>query len=491
MDISSIFSSRDSIEFLVRQYMSIEEQPRNELLDDRDFLNTRKSVLSELDSLLSTLKTKSERLNDTVFDYFAAKKAVSSDSEKFTVSAASAASVGNHSLSVDRLAIADTRVSDQFTDTNTSFSGFTTDQTFTIEVAHPTDADPDYREQISVTVEASVFSQSDDDVLAAIANAIDSAMDDAVTAGTIDNDEVVQASVVSEESGKSRLVLRSEQSGYTNRIVFGSSSLLDTLGVNTNAQTSGTSGGYVTDPGTSASDSQLNSSFTLDGLTFYRDSNNVTDALDGVTLRLRDVFTSQETVTVTADVDAVRSELDSFIESYNDVIDFLRKGSLEPGENGRRGVFADDVIYRNMLTDLRGIMSDIVDTTLTSSYDRLYNIGIEADSDGKLSFKDVDKLSTALEINSEYVADLFNSDNGVSVQLESFIDKYVNAGGTINESKQGIDRQIESLDTRLDLLDELLVRREAQLRDEFAELQSVMTRLNDQQAFLGSILSTF
>ncbi|MGH1364967.1 MAG: flagellar filament capping protein FliD [Calditrichia bacterium] len=491
MDISSIFSSRDSIEFLVSQYMSLEEQPRNELLADRAYLDTRKSVLSELDSRLSTLQNKAERLNDTVFDYFAAKKAATSDSEKFTVSAASAASVGNHSLSVERLAISDTRVSNQFTDSDTSFSGFSGDQTFTIEVAHPTDADPDYREQISVTVEAAVFSQSDDDVIAAVANAIDAAMDAAVTAGTIDNNEVVQASVVSEESGKSRLVLRSDQAGFANRIVFGSSSLLDTLGVNTNAQSSGASGGYITDPGTSASDSLLNSKFTLDGLTFYRDTNNITDAVDGVTIRLRDVFTSQETITVSADTGAVKAELDSFLESYNEVVDYLRQGTLEPGANGRRGVFADDVIYRSMLTDLRGIMSGVVGTTLTSSYDRLYNIGIEADSDGKLSFKDTDKLNAALETNSEFAADLFNSEDGIAQALDGFIDKYVKAGGTITESKQGIDTQIQSLDSRIGLLDELLIRRETQLRDEFAELQSVMTRLNDQQAFLGTILASF
>ena len=46
---------------------------------------------------------------------------------------------------------------------------------------------------------------TDDEVLLAIASAINTAMSDAVVAETIESDEVIHASVVSEESGKSRL----------------------------------------------------------------------------------------------------------------------------------------------------------------------------------------------------------------------------------------------------------------------------------------------
>ena len=52
-------------------------------------------------------------------------------------------------------------------------------------------------------------------------------------------------------------------------------SLLSTLEISNSVQSSGTSGGYITDVGTSASDSLLNSKLLVDGLTFYRDSNTI------------------------------------------------------------------------------------------------------------------------------------------------------------------------------------------------------------------------
>ncbi len=486
MDISSIFNSRDSIDFLVQQFMRFEVEPRDRLLDSRDVLTDRKSVLSELDSKLSALRNQADRLNSAVFDYFGAKTTDTSDPEKFRATAASEATIGNHSLSVQRLASSDTRVSNQFTDSGTSFSGFTTDQTFTIQVGSPTDADADNRVDISITVEASAFSGTDDAALVAVAGAINSAMNEAVINETIDNDEVVNASVVKEENGTSRLVLRSEKTGYTHRMSFGSSSLLDTLGVNSASQSSGVSGGYITEVGTSATDSELNTQFTMDGLTFYRDSNTIDDALDGLTLELLDTFTTNETLTISADVETVQGEIESFLEAYNEALEYL--GDSTRGGEGRRAALADDVIYRGLVTDIRGIMTDVVSGTLTSNYDRLFNIGIEADSDGKLSIEDSEKLSTALKTNSRYVSDLFNSENGYSTRLESFIDGYVKAGGTISNSTSNIDNQIETLDNRIDLLNDLLVSREEQLRDELAEMQTLMTTLSGQQAFLGALI---
>ncbi|MFQ5485358.1 MAG: flagellar cap protein FliD N-terminal domain-containing protein, partial [Desulfobacterales bacterium] len=220
VDIESIFSSQSSIDRLVGQYIALERQPLDALLNKKNTLESKKDVFNELDSKLSSLYTVTEKLTDPITDYFSAKKASTSDETKVTASAGSSSVLGNHSISVERLAISDTRVSTQYADTATSFTGFTADQTFTINVAHPTDADSSNRVDISVTVSSATFSKTDDEVLLDIASAVNSAMSNAVTAETIDSDEVIHASVVTEESGKSRLMFRSERSGYTYRQGF-------------------------------------------------------------------------------------------------------------------------------------------------------------------------------------------------------------------------------------------------------------------------------
>lgn len=487
-EITSMFSSSNSIEYLVEQYMRLESRPKDALVNQKNELDQRNKILSDLDSTLSALESKAERLTDPITDYFAYKNAASSDEDKLIATAGATAQLGNHSISVDRLAIADTRVSKQYTDTDTSFTGFTTDQTFSIEVAHPTDVDESNRESISVTVASSVFTQEDEAVLYDIADAINSAMSTAVTAETIDSNEVVHASVVTEESGKSRLILRTEESGYTYRMDFTDSgdSLLAALEVNAAVQSSGTSGGYITNVGTSATDSELNAKFTVDGLTFYRDSNNVTDALTGVTLKLQDTFATDQTVTVTTDTDTVKGEVNAFLEAYNDALKFLKENTTINSTTYERGALADDITYRGIMYELRNMTITSVSGVSNSDFSKLFNIGIEADSEGYLSIEDDEKFVEALEANSTYVSEIFNASDGIAEEIKSYLDNYVKTGGTIDGSKNNIESQQIYLDDRIDLMDEILAGREAQLRREFTELQDLMYRLSNQQSFFSS-----
>jgi len=487
MDLSSV-GSQSSIYQLIDQYMALEQIPRNRLITQKTALNDKKTVFSELDSVLSTLKTKLSYLTDPIVNPFFAKTSSSSDSEKVGITAQGSAVSGNHSISIERLAKADTRVSNQFNDSNTSFNGFTTDQTFSITVGHPTDEDPDNRVQIDVTVAASVFSGTDEQALDGISNAIEAAMGQAVSDELIDGDEVVHASVVNEEIGTSRLVLRSEQTGYTNRIEFGASTLLDTLNINAATQSSGTTGGYIIPVGTSRTDSELNAKFTIDGLTFYRDTNVIDDALDGITIKLLDTFAEDETITVQTDVEVVRKDVDDFIEKYNEAIKFLRDNTKTNATTHERGALANDTVYGAIVGDFRGITGASISGTTSSDYALLYNIGIEAGEDGTLSIKDSDKFTSALEINALYVSDLFNSDNGIASQLVDYIDKFVSAGGTINSSKKQIDSHLSSLNDRIGYMDEVLEKKEKQYFDEFTSLQQTMYELQAQQQFFNSFL---
>ena len=69
-DIGSMFSSSNSVENLVYQYMRFEQGPRNRILARQGELNNKKSILSQLDSKLSTLYSATDRLTDSVINYF-------------------------------------------------------------------------------------------------------------------------------------------------------------------------------------------------------------------------------------------------------------------------------------------------------------------------------------------------------------------------------------------------------------------------------------
>ena len=515
-DISSIFDSKNSIDYLVSQYIQLESRPKNTIVQNKENLTKRRATLSTLDSKLSSLNSVSGRLTDDITDYFSLKKASTTDSNLLGASASYSASSGTHDITVDRLASSDTRVSKQFTDTDSSFTGITTDQTFTITVGNyytdgnsssSTYGDSIYqRVNIDVTIEASVFTQADKEVLTDIASAIKDAMGEALTTSVdYDNDgdddeyklnnlDIINTDVVEEENGVSRLIFRSASSGYSYRMDFTDSSdnLLTLLEINSGSQSSGTSGGYITTVGTGITNSELNSKFSLNGLTFYRDSNNVTDALTGVTLSLLDTFSDAETLTVSADVEGVKKEVQDFLDAFNEAINYLKENAEMDPISKNKGILSSDTLYRQLSSDLRFKLATVVSNASSATYDRLYDLGIEPNSSGNYSIVDTSKFTVALEANSKNVADIFNADtNGIATLINDYVDNYVKVGGTIDASKEAVDDSIIQLNERISYWDEILLKRETQLRDDFSRIQTMMSQLSRQQAFLSNFGSRF
>ncbi len=491
---SDIFvGGNSSINRYIKTLLSLEAQPRHDLEDKKTVLNRRSAVLTDLDSKLSSLNSLAERLTDPLTNYFAAKTTSTSDADLITATAGSTALAGNHDVTITRLASADTRVSKQYTKTATDLNTFFNtngSQTFQIDVAHPTTADSTNRETISVTINSS--GATNDDVLDDIVLAVNEAMSVAVTAGTIDADEKTTASVVHETDGTSRLIFKSGQSGYTYRQTFTDSgnSLLSTLEISNNVLSSGTSGGYITAIGTSASDSSLNSQLQVDGLTFYRDSNSITDILDGVTLNILNTTASTETVQVTGDTAAVKKEIDDILSSYNDVIKYIREKINTDPDTYNRGVLAGDSQYRNLRSTLRSIMTGQVTSANSGNPNYLFEIGITAASDGTLSISDSEEFEDALLASSSAIADLFNSANGVATQLKTELDTFIKVGGLIKDGKDSVANRIKNIDGHIKRFDERAARRELQLRTEFAKMQQMSVLLGGQFAAFQSFISS-
>ena len=109
-DIGSIFDSRDSINYLVSQYIQLESRPRDKIIENREKLTAKQKILTSLDSKLSALNSSAERMTDEITDYFSIKKATSSKEEDLLATAGSNGALGTHSITVERLATSDTKI---------------------------------------------------------------------------------------------------------------------------------------------------------------------------------------------------------------------------------------------------------------------------------------------------------------------------------------------------------------------------------------------
>ena len=230
----------------------------------------------------------------------------------------------------------------------------------------------------------------------------------------------------------------------------------------------------------SHSNSWLNANF------WNRNSNNISDALTGVTLDLLNTFATPQAITVSADVDGVKKEVQDFLDAFNSSIDYLRENAEMNPESKNRGVLADDGLYRQMTSTLRSKLNTIVTNTSSSIYDRLFDLGIESDTTGHYSIVNSNKFEIALDSNTRIVSDLFNATDGIATLVKTYVNAFVKVGGSIDASKSSLQDSILQLNTRITYWDSVLAKREVQLRDEFTRIQTMMSQLSQQQSFINN-----
>lgn len=483
---SAVYNANSPYEMLISSMITIERQPQLRLKDERSEQNRMNGVLSDLHSKLSAFHSLVKRFDDPFSNPFGSR-GVASNSTAFSASASESSVFGAHTLKVERLASTDNRISQQFGSTGNSLRAFFDSngaQTFTVQIASPTSDDANHRVDVSITVDPA--GTTDAEILKEISSAINTSMNTAAADGTVKKAEIANSSVVNETSDTSRLSLRSGQTGFANRLLFGDSAagLLGFLGVTNDTLAAGTGGGQVVAVGTSETDSELNSKFVLNGLTLYRSKNEVPDALDGVTIQLKQVMTDPSSFTVEPNAEVAQKEVNDFIKSYNDILNFIKGKSTIDADAGIRGDFANDSAYRELRFGMRMDIVGRVSSQPAEAPAYITDLGIEIGSDGSLSIKDSETLLSALHKDPEAVRSLFSGTDGIAKRLETRIDQFVGTNGLIKGRQKVIDERIRRYDQRITDMDDHLARRETQLRMQFAKLQETVALLQGQQQML-------
>ena len=476
---------------LIDQMISSERAPARRLENKRSEQNVFKGVLSDFDSKLSDLRSELKDLSSKVSNPFGAVAANTSEgTTAFSVTADDFASPGSHSLDVQQLAQTDTRVSQSYTsdeagtDSLRSFFDTNGAQSFSISVANPTDADPDNRVDIAVNVDP--VGTTNKEILEEISSAINTAMASAVDDGTLDGGNRASVSLVNQTSDTVRLSMRSGETGYKNRLEFTDSAggLLNALQVTQNDTTTDDgSGGQIYAVGTSETDSALSSKFVLDGLTLYRNTNSVDDAIKGLTISLEETTTQPQNFSVAPDEKAIEDTVKSFIEKYNGVLDYVQNKSKIDPETDTRGPFASESRFRSLRFNLRTDAAQPVTGLPNDAPQRLSNIGITIENNGKLELSDTDKLTAAISENADAVQNLFSSDDGIGTRMLERVERFVGSDGVLNRRKESIDRSNRRIDDRIDRIDRRLERRREQLQAQFAQLQAMQQQIQGQGRF--------
>jgi len=304
----------------------------------------------------------------------------------------------------------------------------------------------------------------------------------------------VRASVIKDTSTTARLVIKSTKSGSDNVLnltdINGSDILESLEFVDKKGKrqlNSGTGGGFLVQDA-----ADLDALFNVDGVDIIKGTNEISDIISGVTIKLLGVQEPGDapmTVTVGNDISNAKSEIEKFIEKYNETITYLNEKTKVDTVKFTRGDFTGNATFTGLKFSLRSAISNFNTGLPSEDLQFLSQIGLTTSREGTLSIKDSEKLDDALTTKLDQVSNLFSAENGIAKSLETLLDRFVSSGGAVDRGRNSIKRQLSSIDVRIKNYEARLVIREDSLRRKFTDLQRMLNLLNSQQAAMQSIFS--
>jgi len=419
------------------------------MTDKKSDLTTSISAMGAFKSALDKLQTSMEDLSKA--KSFKESTATGTD-EFIKVSSDTTAQLGQFDVKVNNLAQAHKSMSSTFTDTEAVGGG-----TLTFATA-------DASSTFDIVVDTT-------DTLADIRNKINDSSDNTSTTATI----------ITEAGGAQRLVLSAKETGITNAI---------------NVSASGATG-RVSDL-TTASLTELtpakDASITVDGAIELTSSTNVfKDAIQGVTI---DVLKShgvdeKSSLGIEENNKIVEEGLKSFVSSYNELTDLVKKMTKGGGEDEASGILSGDSMLRSVTSKLRSFLSSSYDTGNGGDLS-LTQLGVSADRYGVLSF-DQEKLDNQLSTNPAAVQQFFvgsDSSPGFAASMDSFIKNYTESSGLVDSRVEGYNKQMTRLDESMEAFTLKMDKYETRLFAQYNAMDAMVASMSATSSFVMGQLNS-
>lgn len=455
MGISSAgIGSGLDVNSLVSQLMQLERQPLDSLSNKKSVANNQLSAFGTIQSALASFRDSLTNLK-TNLD-FAVFKATSSDATVLDATTDSTASTGPHSIVVSQLARADISLTNSvhFTTSTDAMGSVAQNDAGGAASLTGTTLTFDLGSSTSPTKTFNVNVDFSTDSLETIKDRINSST----------SNDFVTASVLNDGTGY-RLVLTAKNTGADNKVfVSGDTNLA--FGYTDQTKQEG-----------------VNATLSVDGINISKDSNTITDVIQGVTLNLKDVSTSTVTLKVDNDTDAITKKVNDFISAYNKlastISDLHKKGGTLEADNSATSVIYQLQSVFNAPASLSG-----------NAFSWLAQIGISFNKDGTLAL-DSTTFTNALGSNYNDVVALFSdSTQGFSQRLYTAASNMLDSSGLVQSRIDGLNTTINTIDANMDQMNVRLDNVEKRLRTQFANLDALLGTMRNTSSYLASQLSS-
>lgn len=426
--VSSVGQSGLPIDSIVSSLMSVAQQPITQIQTQVSSYNAKLSAYGTLKSGLSTFQTALNNLSSP--GKFNAQSVTLTDSSSISATSDGTATNGNHSISVSQLATSQRITTSAYSDASTTFG------TGSLKISFGTYTPANGNTAASFTPNSSksaitVNIDSSNNTLSGIRDAINA------------QNASVTASIVNDGTGN-RLVITSTDTGAVNSLKI---DVNDNDGNNTDGSGLST---FAYDPTASSGSgknltelqSAQNALLNVDGLNISKASNTITDVIQGVTLNLKSVTSTTNSMTIATDNSTIKSSVQSFVDAYNKLNSSLRDlTKFVDGGSSSNGPLLGDSVARDVTVKLGLMMSNVSPTAGT--YRTLSDIGVTVGDGGVMTLDDT-KFQKAIANSPSDIAKIFAPSASTTDPLVSFVssgDTTVSGTYAVNISQAGSSSQ--------------------------------------------------
>ncbi len=255
---------------------------------------------------------------------------------------------------------------------------------------------------------------------------------------------------------------------------------------------------------------------TVDGIKVTRNSNTITDAVEGLTIDLKGVTEASKPVTIgiKEDTDTTVKAFQSFVDQYNSTLTFV-SDQLDVGdpsaEKNKTGALVGDSSLIRLQSSLRSLMTQSVSSG-NPAYKNLEAIGISVDRFGAATL-DTAKLKTALVDDPTAVKKMLfqttttetpgvdengapttvktEKEVGMAQKMRALVDTYISdKTGIIVTKSATYDKLSEDITKSITKFNERLVKKRENYVAMFTRLDTAMMQAESQMAYLQSQFST-
>lgn len=295
----------------------------------------------------------------------------------------------------------------------------------------------------------------------------------------------IQASVVTDVDGKERLMLRSKETGTDKAFTVDIDPALTKLG---QAQ----------------SQAAANATVQLNGMTLESSTNTFASTIPGMSFTVSEVTANAATLTVKADTETMKKNIQEFVDAYNELNELLAKttkavrtadGKIDDAAlNGGAGILQGDSATVSLQNSLRMLTQGISGSK--GAFTRLADIGIQMQQGGKLSV-DTSKLDKGLaDLESlkglfANKADSLGQGGGIAVNFKSFTDKLLAFDGTLNTKTDSLERTLKSNSAEQEKVNKRAQTLETRLYQQYSALDVKMSSLNALSAYVTQMTTAW